>query len=172
MSVGEIIKGAIGSASDAVAPYKFWIKLGGLAIVFLFGCYVTSLYYKNEMNDEIQKRKDAEIALTKAAAHTNTVYIEGKTKVVTKYVYRDKIVNHYITTATEVLPKGFVEYYNAAVENRDLLTMTDAQAAEKSDKTMMDLARVSNYNLTTCNKYRLQILGLQDVLRAVEKASK
>ena len=149
-------------------PYMMAIKIAAIVAVFLSGCYVTHLYYANKLSAAIIATRKAEAALAAKGTGIEIKYIKevsviekkGATRIVEviKYVPIDKIT------------EGFIEFHNAAVDNRPLKEMTDVQINTLSDKTMQDAAKVISSNYDQCNIYIKQIDGLQEYIREVEKA--
>lgn len=148
-------------------PYMLFIKITAIALVFLSGCYVTRLYYVNKLEAQIIATQKAEAVLAakgsdiqvKFIKDTQTVEVKGKDRIikVIEYVPQDLVTN------------GFVEYHNAAVDNRDLMTMTPDEASKISQINQQQVATVVSKNYVTCNKYILQIEALQNFLREIEK---
>lgn len=157
--------------------YKIYVMIIIAALIFLSGCYVTKLYYVNEL-------KDIEIATQKAEAKAKQLEadlsakgndiqlkfvktyetIEGKSKErvveVVKYVPLDKIST------------GVVEFYNAGIQNRDLKQMTEDEIKKPSNITEQQLALTTNKNNVACNKYIEQLKALQAVAREIENTYK
>ena len=150
-------------------PYLLTLKIIGLIVIFLAGCYVTHLYYKGELSDAIIAKEKANAALAIKMNEHNTEFIQGTNQIQTEYKYRDRVVDHYIPI--DKVSEGFVEWHNAAVEHRELKPMDTEVANKPSDKTLRDLATVLNLNYSSCNKYIIQIEGLQSVLSDIEKAN-
>lgn len=150
----------------AIIPYLSAIKIAAVVLVFLAGCLITREYYVNQLNEAIIARQKAEAKFAATASDvrvefiktTNTIETKGKDRIieVIKYVPIDKVTN------------GFIEYHNAAAENRELKSMTPDEASVQSEKTLQDAAKVVNNNYTNCNKYIVQIKSLQSLLKTIE----
>ena len=128
------------------------------------------MYYKSELADAVIERQKADAALNDAIANKTYVYVKGDTETVVKWKTREVQVPVYLPL--DKVSKGFVEFYNAAVENRELAPLTAEEANAPSDKTLRDVGQVSNKNYTNCNRYIMQITTLQGILEEVRKSYK
>lgn len=162
-------------------PYLFAIKIAAIVLVFLSGCYVTHLYYSNKLADAIIATQKAEAALAakgsdiqvKFIKDTQTIEVKGKDRQIRVTEYVPKI--EYVTGTCpnpNLVSNGFVEYHNAAVENRELKLMSSTELSQSSEITQQRVATVINSNYTLCNKYITQIEALQEFLIEVEKKTK
>lgn len=152
-----------------------WIKviltLLIITAIFSSGCFVTHLYYKNEINLIEDAKNKAIIAQQDANAKLNAVisketitFIKGSDEI--KTVYRDKIV--YVRN--DKVSTGFVEFYNSVIEKRAPKQLSAEQLNSDSDKTMVDVAAIEEQNLNACNKYIIQLIALQNVNRKMLEA--
>lgn len=161
-----------------IEPYLLAIKIAGLVLIFLSGCYVTRLYYTNKLKDAIiaTQKVSAELAAKGSEIEvrfiktTETVETQGKDRQVrvTEYVPKIEYVEGKCPNPN-VVTEGFVEYHNAAVDNRELKLMTSTELSKTSEVTQQRVATVINSNYMQCNKYIVQIEALQEFLREVEK---
>ena len=163
----------------AAEPYLIWIKVAAVALVFVAGCYVTHLYYAKQLSDAVIARQTAELKLQTATSKIEIQFVKDTQVITTKGKDRVLKVTEYVPALTAstscakceamVVTEGFVEYHNAAVDSRDLKVMTSDEIVKPSTATMQSVAGIVNANYTTCNKYRIQIEGLQALLLEVQK---
>lgn len=162
----------IDTITTSIQPYLMWIKVAAIAAVFLSGCYVTHLYYNNQISDAVIAKQKLEIAL-KDATNKITIKFVKDTQVITiKGAERILKVVEYVNVPGECkqITAGFVEYHNAAVENRSLTPMTEDNAKVQTKSTVEDLALTINANYSQCNKYRAQIEALQELLLEIKRS--
>lgn len=150
----------------AIAPYLLWIKIAFCIGLIAVGAYVTHLYYKNQLAEAVVAQMKADAALAEYMAKVNTDFVSESVKTEVRYVYRDKVIEKYIPI--DKVTEGFVEFYNAAVENRELKPMTYEEANAVSNKTLVDVGAVTNANYSNCNKYIKQVTALQNILKEIE----
>lgn len=158
----------------AIMPYLMYIKIAAVAAVFMSGCVITRLYYTHELDQLTLKAKDVEIARQNIAAELmakgsdiQIKFIKSAAVVETKAV--DRVVQVVKYVPTEFITNGFVEFFNAGVQNRDLKTMTTDEISKSSKITQQRLAVVSSENNKMCNKYILQLNATIDLLETIEK---
>ena len=140
--------------------------IGAIALlIFLAGVGVTRMYYQNILKDQQVKLEQAKNELKTALENVRVEYV-------TKIEYIKVKGEDRVRTVTQLVPadfvsNGFVEFHNAAVQNRD--AVVNEHSLELSTKTMQDVANVVNENYTSCNKYIEQVNALQQSLEAYNK---
>lgn len=142
-------------------------------LVYILGLLIIlySIYYAGAQS--VQKKWDIEKAEQKAEVQVITQVVE---KEIIKYVDRVKVIREkgdviiqkvpeFVTNSCDV-PVGFVRIHDASVQNTDP-GEPRASDAEASTVDLADVATTIVINYNTCNGYREQVIGLQNVVNTL-----
>jgi len=153
------------------APYLAGISAGIMILGFTIG-YEThrlqSVDNKNKAIQAVQKKYDD---LVQKNADLGLAYAMKKEEVVTRTITQIKEVPRYVTkeaVAKCTVPTGFVRVYNASALQED--TSPEPGIDDTPSQVGLDtIAQVSVTNNGTCNKYREQIIALQEYITEIQK---
>ena len=125
----------------------------------------------DEKNKALQVEYKKYQDLAEKTAELGMKYSEKKAEIVTRTVTQIKEVPRYVTkeaVAKCVVPTGFVRVYNASVLQEDSSPQPGIDDTP-SQVGLDTVAQVSVTNNGTCNKYREQIIALQQYITEIRK---
>ena len=150
--------------------FKLYFIIGILLFAFLFGAYATHLWYAADIKDREIRTQELQLKLDAALSDVRVEYITKTVNTTSKGEVRTVKVIEYIPL--ESIDAGFIEYLNAAADNRPLAVLTPEQIATPTGKTLRDAAISVNNNYTSCNKYITQIEALQHLITEFNEVNK